>query len=156
MAHIEALLERIFTSDGQNDVEDEEQDSCSDEEGDSDEVFEDDEFTSAPDLDPTFPFLEFTNFNIYPQSPINFRQHLLLILAYLVRHNLNMEQMKDMLKLIKHHCPEKSYCIDNADEIMDMIMTDLQTVFFDQCEICSRIFPEDPSIHKCSSPHCNG
>ena len=77
---------------------------------------------------------------------------------YSVRHSLNMEQMKDMLKLIKHLCPDKSYCIDNAVEIINIIVTDLQTVFFDQCEICVRIFPEEYFIHpyiNAETPHCN-
>ena len=51
------------------------------------------------------------SFLIYDNASITYKEHLMLLLAYSVRHNLNNEQLDDMVKLLNVCCPITHVCV---------------------------------------------
>ena len=82
-------------------------------------------------------------------SSLTYNQHLMILLAYSMRHSLNMEQLRDMLKVLKTHCPTGNYCLENIDDINDIITKQLDICIYDLCGNCGTLFPEDEYEYKC-------
>ena len=106
-------------------------------------------------------FMNETDFPLYTGSNLTYNQHLMILLAFSVRHNLNMEQLRDMLKVLKAHCPASNYCLENIDDINEIITNQLEIQVHDQCVKCGTIFPDDEDEYKCrivtdSGHKCSG
>ena len=86
------------------------------------------------------------SFLIYDNASITYKEHLMLLLAYSVRHNLNNEQLDDMVKLLNVHCPIRKYCIDSTDEVTKLLLEDIDYEIWDIFENCGSLFANDETL----------
>ena len=94
------------------------------------------------------------SFLIYDDASITYKEHLILKLAYSVRHNLNNEQLDDMVKLLNVCCPIRNYCIDSTDEVTKLLLEDIDYEIWDICENCGSLFANDESLVQCPTHVC--
>ena len=86
------------------------------------------------------------SFLIYDNASITYKEHLMLLLAYSVRHNLNNEQLDDMVKLLNVHCPIRNYCIDSTDEVTKLLLEGIDYEIWDIFENCGSLFANDETL----------
>ena len=86
------------------------------------------------------------SFLVYDNTSITYKEHLVLLLAYSVRHNLNNEQLDDMVKLLNVHCPIRNYCIDSTDEVTKLLLEDIDYEIWDVFENCGSLFANDETL----------
>ena len=87
-------------------------------------------------------------------ASITYKEHLILKLAYSVIHNLNNEQLDDMVKLLNVCCPIRNYCIDSTDEATKLLLEDIDYEIWDICENCGSLFANDESLVQCPTQVC--
>lgn len=93
---------------------------------------------------------------LYEGSRLTYREHLLSIIAYGTKHNLNMSQTADLLELIELHSPPNCRTERSVNNLKVNVTGQISLIYHDMCEKCYRLFPEDASVFVCETEGCGG
>lgn len=94
---------------------------------------------------------------IYPGAKVTQRDHAAMILAYGVRHNMNLTQITDLLELIKLHCPPGCTSATSMKSVRQILAGDIEVIYHDMCDVCYSVFPvDDPTVTRCATETCYG
>ncbi|CAG2216373.1 unnamed protein product [Mytilus edulis] len=96
------------------------------------------------------------NENIY-SSDISHNEHLLSLCAFSTKNNLSGTAFCQLMKLINIHLPEKKLCETNVNRLKEKFGFGGNFIkYYDYCDICGALFPEDKTHCFCATPHCKG
>lgn len=105
----------------------------------------DDEETSSDTTHDTEP--------IYKNGRINYATHMLLIMAFVIRHGLSGSAVIDLLSLIEIHCAAENICVTSLRLFHKYFenVNPIERHYF--CEHCSTyIGKQKATCNKCGSP----
>ena len=63
-------------------------------------------------------------------------EHLMGILAFALKHSCSLEQIKDLMELIKIHCPKPNSCEISIDTVKAALSSDVQLSCKEYCHEC--------------------
>ena len=93
---------------------------------------------------------------LFDGSRLTYREHLLSVIAYATKHNLNMSQTSDLLELIELHTPQNCRTERSVTNLKVNLTGRVSLIYHDMCDKCFRLFPEDASEFVCATEGCAG
>lgn len=88
---------------------------------------------------------------LYEGASLSARASSVLIMEFKIRHNLSNECLKDLLKLIKLHCPKPNECISSPYIFKKMFHTKL-SIYHYYCTSCYQTVEKEDSV--CPNEMC--
>ena len=93
---------------------------------------------------------------IFDGANVTYEEHLMAVMSLAARHNLNQEQLSDLIEVIKLHCPSGGSCVGSGKALYKEVAGEVKMKFHNVCENCFGLYPEDVSVYRCSTTGRSG
>lgn len=93
---------------------------------------------------------------IFEGADVTYQEHILAIMSFTARHNLNQAQLSDLIEIIKLHCPSGGMYVSSGKSLHKEVITGvIELKYHDVCEDCFALFPVDSSLYRCFTTGCS-